>query len=150
MSKAPGVKVHLLSESNGRKSYVLAFHPGDDAVAGLNEFAREHHVSCAHFTGVGAFSSASLAWYDFAAKTYRVIQVDQPVEVVSCIGDVALDQDDVPIVHIHCAVADSNGKMTGGHLLEGPVSATLEVFLTAEPTPIHKILDTRSGLRLIE
>jgi predicted DNA-binding protein with PD1-like motif len=147
--KSPGAKVHLLSEQNGRKTYVIAFRPDDDAVAGLNEFARDHKVSCAHFAAIGAFSRATLAWYDFAGKTYREIRVDEPVEVVSCIGDVALDQDDVPIVHMHCAVSNHTGKVTGGHLLEARVSATLEVFLTQEPALIRKVRDDRIGLNLI-
>lgn len=150
MGKAPGARVHLLSEQNGRRTYVIAFRPDDDAVAGMNEFARDHNVSCAHFTAIGALSRATLAWYNMAGKTYREIRVDEPVEVVSCIGDVALGEDDLPIVHMHCAVSDRTGKMTGGHLLEGPVSATLEVFLTEEPTPIRKAVDDRSGLNLIE
>ena len=116
----------------------------------MNEFAREHGVSCAHFTAIGALSRATFAWYDMVGKAYREIRVDEPVEVVSCIGDVALGQDDVPIVHMHCAVSDQSGKMTGGHLVEAPVSATLEVFLTEEPASIRKVLDDRVGLNLIE
>jgi uncharacterized protein len=148
--KVSGVRVDLLSEQNGCRTYVLAFHPDDEAVAGLNEFVREHRISCAHFTAIGALSRATLAWYDVPRKTCREIRVDEPVDVVSCIGDVALDQDDSPIVHVHCAVSDRTGKVTGGHLPDGPVSATLEVFLTEEPTPIRKVLDDRLGLKLIE
>jgi uncharacterized protein len=148
--KAPGVKVHLLSEQNGRRTYVLAFYPGDEVVAGLNDFARQHHIRCAHFTAIGALSRATLAWYDLPGKSYREIRVDEPVEVVSCIGDVALGQEDSPILHIHCVVADRTGKVTGGHLFEAPVSATLEVFLTEEPTPIRKVFDDRVGLKLID
>ena len=149
-SKSPSVRIHLLSEQGERRTYVLAFRPGDEVVAGLNDFTREHHISCAHFTAIGAFSKASLAWYDMQRKAYREIAIDEPVEVVSCIGNATLGEDDSPIVHAHCAVSDSTGKTIGGHLLEGHVSATLEVFLVQEPTTIRKVLDSNSGLKLIE
>lgn len=148
--RAPGLKAHLLSDENGRKSYVLAFHKGDEVVAGLGEFASRKHIQSAHFTAIGAFSKATLAWYDVVRKAYRKIVVDTPVEVVSMIGNIGADEDNSPLIHMHCAVGDSTGKMTGGHLLEGHVSATLEVVLTEEPTAIHKVLDEELGLKLME
>jgi hypothetical protein len=47
-------------------------------------------------------------------------------------------------------VADSSGTMIGRHLLEVLVSDTPDMSLTEKPTPIHKALDERSGLKLIE
>jgi len=148
--KAPGLKVQLLSEEGGRKSYALAFHEGDEVMAGLTEFGRKEHLAAAHFTAIGAFSKATLAWYDVSRKAYKTIPVNQEVEVTSLIGNITADQDDSPLVHIHCVVSDANGKTTGGHLLEGHVSVTLELFLTEEPTPVHKVVDEAIGLKLIE
>lgn len=148
--KAPGLKTHLLSEEHGRKSYVLAFHKGDEVMAGLTEFARKQHLTGAHLTGIGAFSKATLAWYDVRRKAYRTIPVNTEVEVASLIGNITADRDNSPLVHIHCVVSDPNGKATAGHLLEAQVSVTLEVFLTEEPTPVHKFMDEAVGLKLIE
>jgi predicted DNA-binding protein with PD1-like motif len=148
--KAPGLKFHLLSEENGQKSYVLAFHRGDEVMAGLTEFARQQHMTTAHFTAIGSFYKPTLAWYDVARKAFKTIPVDSEVEVASLIGNITADQNNSPLVHIHCVVADSNGKTTGGHLLEGPVGVTLEVFLTAEPTTVHKVTDEELGVKLID
>lgn len=149
-TKATGLKSQLLNSQNGHRTWVLAFHKGDEVMAGITEFAGKQHVTSAHLTAIGAFASATLAWYDVSQKAFRTIPVRSEVEVVSLIGNITADQDNSPLVHIHCAASDRNGKMTGGHLLEAQVSVTLELFLTEEPTPVHKVMDDEMGLKLIE
>ena len=78
-----------------------------------------------------------------------MIPVDQQVEVVSLIGDVGLSNGKA-VVHAHLVVADSDGTAKGGHLLQGWVWPTLEVFLTAEPTALHKELDPETDLSLFD
>lgn len=148
--RAPGLKAQLLSNQNERKTWVLAFHKGDEVMAGVTEFARKHHISAAHLTAIGAFSNATLAWYDVKRKAFRTIPVPSEVEVVSLIGNITVNQDNSPLVHIHCALGNPDGKLVGGHLLEAHVSVTLELFLTAEPTSVHKVMDDEMGLMLIE
>ena len=43
-----------------------------------------------------------------------------------------------------------DGSVTGGHLLELFVGPTLEVFVTVEPTPLYKKLDTRYDAGVID
>jgi predicted DNA-binding protein with PD1-like motif len=80
---------------------------------------------------------------------FRVIPVDQQVEVASLIGDIAL-LDGKPSVHMHCVVALPNGTTRGGHILGAHVSPLLEVFVTADPTPLLKQKDPVQGLTLID
>jgi predicted DNA-binding protein with PD1-like motif len=72
------------------------------------------------------------------------------LEVVSFNGNVTLAPDGAPLVHAHCAVAGEQGEVTGGHLLEGKVAATLEVFLVEEPTAVLKVLDEALGAKVIQ
>lgn len=58
------MKVQLLSDQNGQKECAVIFYRGDEAFSGLNDFAREYHVTSAHFTAIGAISGATLAWFD--------------------------------------------------------------------------------------
>jgi predicted DNA-binding protein with PD1-like motif len=66
--------------------------PGDAAFAALTRFARAQRLEAAQVTAIGAFESATVAWFDPAAKLYRHIPVDQQCEVLSLIGDVAEGQ----------------------------------------------------------
>jgi uncharacterized protein len=130
-------------------TYVVVCDPGDEAVAALNQFARSEDLEAAQITAVGAFSRATVGWFDRAAKDYRRIQIDEQCEVLSLIGDVAEGRDG-PIVHIHVVLGLSDGTTRGGHLLEGRVFPTLEVIVTETPALLRKVMNPDIGIALID
>lgn len=147
---APGMQVKVIAAAiPGTTEYAVIFRPGDEPYAGLTEFAAEHHIHSAHFTAIGGFSDARLAWFDLDKKMFRVIPIDAQVEVVSLTGDIAL-LDGKPQVHMHCVVAYPDGTTRGGHILGAHVSPLLEVFVTADPVKLTKKRDPDKGLMLIE
>ena len=147
--KAPGIKVRLLSESGGVKNYAIILANGDEVMSGLNDFAKQYQIKSARFTAIGAFSKATVAWFDESRKQFKLIPITQQLELVSMIGDVALSNGK-PAVHTHVAVASSDGTVRGGHLIDARVFPTLELFLTAYPTALEKKLDETTGLMLID
>jgi len=147
--KAPGMKVRLLSENGGAKNYAIILAKGDEVMSGLTDFARQNKVTSASFTAIGAFSHATVAWFDDARKEFRLIPIKQQVELVSMIGDIALVNDQ-PAVHTHVALASSDGTVRGGHVINAFVFPTLELFMTVYSTPLHKELDKATGLKLID
>jgi len=146
---APGMKVQLLSAIHGRKTYAVIFSKGDEAFSGLADFARQYHVTAAHFTAIGALESAKLAWFDPTRKMYKQISIDSQVEVLSMIGDIAL-YNGKPAVHTHMVVGFPDGSTRGGHVLEAHVRPTLEVIVTVEPIAMHRRLDPETDLTLID
>jgi len=146
--KAPGMKVRLLSENAGVKQYAIILAKGDEVMSGLTDFARQNKVASASFTAIGAFSHATVAWFDEARKEFKLIPIEQQVELVSMIGDIALVNDQ-PAVHTHVSVASSDGTV-GGHVINAFVFPTLELFMTVYPIPLHKESDEATGLKLIE
>jgi uncharacterized protein len=147
--KAPGMKVRLLSENGGAKNYAIILAKGDEVMSGLTDFARQKKVTSASFTAIGAFSHATVAWFDDGRKEFRLIPIKQQVELVSMIGDIALVNDQ-PTVHTHVALASSDGTVRGGHVINAFVFPTLELFMTVYPTALHKQLDDATGLKLID
>ena len=147
--KAPGMKVRLLSEKGGVKNYAIILAKGDEVMSGLTDFARQNKVTSASFTAIGAFSHATVAWFDDGRKEFKLIPIEQQVELVSMIGDIALVNDQ-PAVHTHVAVASSDGIVRGGHVIDAFVFPTLELFMTVYPTPLHKESDEATGLKLID
>jgi predicted DNA-binding protein with PD1-like motif len=131
------------------KTFVLVFAPGDELAAGLSKFAEENNLSAASFTAVGALKSVRLGWFSWETKKYEPsVTLDEQVELLSLIGDVAL-KDDKPVVHAHAVIAKKDGTAQGGHLLEAHVRPTCEVVLTESPTRLQKVVDPESGLALI-
>lgn len=130
------------------KTWAVVLETGDEASACLLAFAREQHLSAAHFTAIGAFERTVLGYFDWNTKDYRRIPVDEQVEVVSLIGDVAL-KGDAPMLHMHAVLGQPDGRALGGHLLEGHVRPTLEVIVTESPAHLRRRHDPVSGLALI-
>ena len=112
------------------------------------EFAKANQLGAGHFTAIGAFRDVTLGYFDWESKQYKKIPVSEQVEVLSLIGDVALE-DGEPKVHAHVVVGRSDGSTRGGHLMEAHVRPTLEVILTESPAHLRKQVDKESGLALI-
>jgi Predicted DNA-binding protein with PD1-like DNA-binding motif len=113
-----------------QKTYVLVLDKGDEAVGSLEGFARENCIAAAQLTGIGAFSDVVLGFFDWEMKDYRRIPLNEQVEVVSLLGDIALGPNGKPALHPHVVVSRADGIAMGGHLLEAHVRPTLEVVLT--------------------
>jgi uncharacterized protein len=143
------MKSRLLHEADGARSFVLVFEKGDEAIAGLESFCREHSVTAARITAIGAFSDAKLGYFDRGRREYSEIPVADQAEVVSLLGDVA-EADEKPAVHVHVVLGLADGSTRGGHLLEGHVWPTLEVVLDESPAHLRKRSDPETGLALID
>jgi len=131
------------------KTYVVVFQTGDELAKGLSKFAEEQKLSAASFKAVGALSSARLGWFNWETKKYEPsVIVDEQVELLSLIGDVALNGDK-PVVHAHVVIGKKDGTAHGSHLLEAHVRPTCEVVLTESPAQLQKFIDPESGIALI-
>lgn len=139
----------LLQKSEGRRTYVLVFDIGDEVGRGLLDFAREERLGGSHFTAIGAFQDVVLGYWDWQSRQYLENRLDEQVEVVSLIGNIALSPDREPKVHAHVVVGRRDGSAWGGHLLAAHVRPTLEVILTESPEHLQRRYDERTGLALL-
>ena len=143
------MRSRVLERTDQGTTFVLIFDKGDEVIAELTAFGKREQVRAAHFTAIGAFSSATLGFFDRAKRDYRKIPVAEQVEVLSLLGDVALDGSE-PKVHAHVVVGKADGTAHGGHLLEGHVWPTLELILTESAHHLRKKTDRETGLALID
>jgi predicted DNA-binding protein with PD1-like motif len=130
-------------------TYALVFDKGEEFVAGLVQFAREESLSASHFTAIGAFSDVTTGYFDPQKKSYLRKQINEQVEVLSLVGDIAL-QEREPKVHAHVVVGKADGTAYGGHVLEAHVWPTLEVVITTSPAHLRRRHDPETGLALID
>jgi len=129
-------------------TFVLVFDKDDEPVEGIAAFAREQRLGAGHFTGIGAFSDLVVGYFDRERRDYKRITIAEQVEVLSLVGDIAVDGEE-PRVHAHVVVGKADGSAHGGHLLEAHVWPTLEVVLIQTPEPLRKRFDPDTGLALI-
>jgi uncharacterized protein len=149
VGKSPGVKVKRISKTRRVQTYVLIFSPGDEVRSGLTEFARKYNVKSAQYSAIGDATFVKVAFFDYDRKMFKAIPINEPSEVASLTGDIALFNGN-PVAHTHVGIATEDGSLKGGHLLELIVGPTLEVFVTVYRTPLHKKLDQRYDAAVID
>lgn len=143
------MKIRQLDDAGGRRTFVLVCDRGDDPVEALTAAAKRFDLRAASLTGIGAFAAVTLGFFDHARQDYRRRVIREQVEVVSLIGNIALDRGE-PRVHAHVVVGRSDGGALGGHLLGGEVDPTLEVIVVEAPVALRRKTDPVTGLALID
>ena len=132
-----------------RSVIVYRFRKGEDVLESLNQLVRENHVLCGSFTAIGNLEKAEVGF--FADRRYSTISCKGPLEVCSCIGNVA-SKEGVPVVHAHISLADKEGRMYGGHLMPGClVDVTFEVVLHSyKGLVLERKFDSATKLDLLQ
>jgi uncharacterized protein len=136
------------TDFGGRRALVVVCTKGEEAFETVATTVKESGIRAAQVTAVGGFRSADLGYYDGGAGDYVHIPVDEQVEVLSLIGDVAEDSGDTAL-HLHAVLGRRDGSTVGGHLLRGEVWPTLEVIVTEVAPELAKRYDPQTGLALI-
>jgi predicted DNA-binding protein with PD1-like motif len=140
---------YQLLRAGDERTWAVVFEAGEEAARGLDEFARAESLDAARFTAIGGFSRATLGYFNINTSRYEPIAVDEQVEVLSLLGDIARGADG-PKVHAHVVVGTATGAARGGHLLEGHVRPTLEVLVTEEPGHLCRRFAPKFGIALID
>lgn len=142
------MKAKLIHEHGGERTFALIFDTGDEVMANLIAFAKTQRLGGSRISAIGAFSEVTLGYFDWKAKDYKKIPVNEQVEVLSLLGDIALKEGE-PKVHAHVVVGRSDGSTRGGHLVEARVRPTLELMIVESPAHLQKQVDPETGLALI-
>lgn len=140
----------LNAGSDGQRTVAVVLETGDEAMKCLTAVAREQQLSAAQITGIGAFSDAVLAYFDWHDKRYVEIPVDEQVEVASLIGDIGVDDEGEPALHVHLVLGRRDGSAMAGHLVRAHVRPTLELLLSESPAYLRRRKDSETGLNLIK
>jgi len=119
-----------------------------DLLSSLEKFAEEQKVYAAFFVALGAVKRAAFAYYDQAAKRYVEEVVEEPMELLSCIGNIATLKGKV-VVHAHVIFSDRAGRLRGGHLLKGTtIFAGEALILELGNVELVRAYDQTTGLNL--
>jgi uncharacterized protein len=142
------MKSKLLHYENEQRTFAIVFDKGDEMILGLQEFAKGQQLLGSHFTAIGAFSQVTLAFFQRNTMEYQEIPVNEQVEVLSIVGNIAMEGDAYK-VHAHVVLGKADGSALGGHILKAQVWPTLEVILVEEPAYLRRTIDEKTGLALI-
>ncbi|MFP4590816.1 MAG: PPC domain-containing DNA-binding protein [Halobacteriales archaeon] len=127
-------------------AYVLRLSTGGDWRAQIERLAEAEGVEAGWFVGLGAVRRAALWYYDQSAGEYRPFEVDEPMEVAACGGNLSL-LDGAPFAHTHAVLSDAAGRTVAGHLDAAEVFAG-EVVVWAFERPLERVPDPETDLDL--
>jgi uncharacterized protein len=123
------------------RAFALRLVPGDDLRQGLETAVRERGLRAACVvSAVGSLHTAMIRMADEPSPS----KFDGPFEIVSLSGTLSPDG-----VHLHIALADSNGIVIGGHLgIGSEVHTTAEVVIAELPgVTFSREPDPRTGYK---
>jgi hypothetical protein len=141
-------KLITAAAANPRRTFVVILDSGDEFMRCMRRFAREEELTASQFTAIGAFSSAVLGYFEWDRKDYHRIRIEEQVEVVSLLGDIAVTKGESTL-HAHVTLAKRDGSAWGGHLMEGIARPTLEIIVSEAPASLVRSHDPDTGLALI-
>jgi len=119
-------------------------------VESIRKNAEKENVKAGVFTLIGALKQATVGCY--RNGEYKRIELKGPLEIASCMGNIAIDEEGGIVVHSHIVVSNEDGEAFGGHLMKGSfVGATAElVVIEVLGINLRRTLDQRTGLELLD
>lgn len=129
--------------------YVIRFEEDELFPSRFIDFLESRSIYSGSFAAIGAFSRLRLAYFDVEISRYADLDVEEQVEVISLVGNVARHSEQ-PLVHAHIIVGRRDYTTLGGHLREGSVRPTLELFLDVAAEPLQRAVEPKYGLPALQ
>jgi len=144
------MKSTRIHDQNGQRTFAVVLDKGEEAMACLQRFVEAETVSAAQITAIGAFSQATVAFWDPATRIYEKHAVAEQTEVLSLLGDVSVETSGKPKLHLHAVLGRRDASTVGGHFVDGKVHPTLEIIVTESPAHLRRVFDETLGLAIIK
>lgn len=134
---------------NAGKILFARLSEGEDLVDSIKQTAQKGGVKSGLILLIGSLKHATLGYYK--EGEYKPIPVEGPLEIASCIGNIAEDDKGDTIVHAHLVVSDENGRASGGHMMKNCiVGATAELTIVeATGLGLRRVFDEKTKLKLL-
>lgn len=117
--------MEYLSGNFGRMIVVKLF-PGEDLICAIRNLAEKEKIQSGIFFAIGTLSQAHFYFY---APKKTPVTLKEPLEIISCIGNISLKEKQ-PFIHAHISVSDSKYRCHAGPLLEGSlIDRVGEIFI---------------------
>lgn len=136
------------AESKVGKVVFARFSENEDLLKAITAVAERAEVAAGFFMLIGTLKTAKLGF--FREGKYETIEMEQPLEIVSCNGDISIKEGTV-LVHAHATVSDEKGRAFGGHVMQGCLIGATGELILIETTGcnLFRKLDEKTKLSLL-
>ena len=141
--------MRMLKGQIGRVCFFRIFEDEDLAEA-VKKRVEESDVKAGVFILIGSLKRAVLGYYK--EGEYKLMELDGPLEIASCMGNIAVKEKDEIVVHPHIVVSNEKSEAFGGHLMKGSfVGATAElVIVEGVGVELRRAFDEKTKLNLLK
>jgi predicted DNA-binding protein with PD1-like motif len=120
----------------------------EDLAESVKRQAEMNGIRAGFFIVIGTVKHAVLGYYK--EGKYETIRLEGPLEIASCTGNVAVDEEGEVVIHAHVVVSNEKGEAFGGHLMkDSHVGATAElVMVEVAGMEVQRVFDEKTKLKL--
>lgn len=138
--------------STGKVGRILVFRitEGEDLTDAIIERAKQNRIHAGIFILIGSLKDVVLGYYE--EGKYKHIQLSGPLEIASCMGNMAVDEKGEVVIHAHLVVSNEKCEAFGGHLMkDSHVGATAELMIIeGSDLNLQRTFDEKTKLKLLK
>ena len=121
------LRERLLQGQTGKICFARILE-GEDLAEAVKKRIEESNVRAGMFMLIGSLKDAVLGYY--RDGKYDYVRLEGPLEIASCMGNVAIDEKGDTVIHAHVVLSNEKCEAFGGHLAKGShVGATAELVI---------------------
>lgn len=128
---------------------VLRLEIGEDIVGCIKDVCERRKITAAHISGIGALKRAVVGVFNMETKEYKSNKYNEFTELTNLCGNASVMNKET-YIHLHATLASENGNAFGGHLNEGIIGATAEIFITVLDGVIERVHCEETGLNIFD
>ncbi|MGB9676463.1 MAG: PPC domain-containing DNA-binding protein [Candidatus Bathyarchaeales archaeon] len=139
-----------MPKGNVGKVHVFRLSEGEDLGDAIKKRAEESMIKAGMFILIGSLKEAVLGFYKNGQ--YYPKRIDGPLEIASCMGNIAIDENGETIIHAHIVVSNEKCEAFGGHLMKNSiVGATAElIIIELKNMTLQRTFDEKTKLKLLK
>ncbi|MDY6966714.1 MAG: PPC domain-containing DNA-binding protein [Halobacteriota archaeon] len=115
------------SELKTGREFLKKLDHDADLLDSIRDFAEACGIRLGVFTAIGALKEARISFYDQKEKKYGVIEIIEPLEIASLVGNISM-KDGKVFAHAHATLSGRDGAVKAGHFEGGRIFAC-ELYL---------------------
>lgn len=127
---------------------VLILNKGDKINESIKKLAAAEKIENASYTGIGGADVLTLGFLDLKTKLYVEKEFSAYCEILNLTGNISTLEGE-PFCHTHITLSDTEFNCFGGHLIEGQIAVTAEIFIRVGETELERKPDSDFGFNFI-
>lgn len=131
-----------------KRRLIGRFQYDNDLLQEINKLIINEDIRSGEIRLIGAVKKARFGYFEQEKRQYKYLELDEHMEIVSAIGNISL-KNGKPFPHVHITLADKNGNVHGGHLMEGTkIFAAEYIILDYGENNLERVDDEFTGLQM--